>query len=55
MINAEVAALDTDDVQQLATVGIRIREAVAKQRFPANLEADIRAAYSRLVEDSGSA
>ena len=55
MINAEVAALDTDDVQQLATVGRRIREAVAKQRFPANLEADIRAAYSRLVEDSGSA
>ena len=55
MINAEAAALDTDDVQQLATVGRRIREAVAKQRFPANLEADIRAAYSRLVEDSGSA
>ena len=55
IINAEVAALDTDDVQQLTTVGSRIREAVAKQRFPANLEADIRAAYSRLVEDSGSA
>jgi pyruvate, water dikinase len=55
MINAEVAALDTDDVQQLTTVGRRIREAVAGQRFPANLEADIRAAYTRLVEDSGSA
>ena len=55
IINAEVAALDTDDVQQLTTVGSRIREAVAKQRFPANLEADIRAAYSRLVEHSDSA
>lgn len=55
MINAEVAALDTDDVQQLTAVGRRIREAVAGQRFPANLEADIRAAYTRLVEDSGSA
>jgi pyruvate, water dikinase len=55
MINAEVATLDTDDVQQLAAVGRRIREAVTRQRFPANLEADIRAAYTRLVEDSGSA
>ena len=55
MINAEVATLDTEDVQQLAAVGRRIREAVARQRFPANLEADIRAAYTRLVEDSGSA
>jgi pyruvate,water dikinase len=55
MINAEVATLDTDDVQQLAAVGRRIREAVTRQRFPANLEAGIRAAYTRLVEDSGSA
>src|SRR5215204_1067242 len=53
MINAEVAALDTDDVQRLTTVARRIREAVAGQRFPANLESDIRAAYSRLIEDSG--
>src|SRR5829696_7298676 len=55
MINAEVAGLDTDDVQRLTTVARRIREAVAGQRFPANLESDIRAAYSRLIEDSGSA
>jgi pyruvate, water dikinase len=54
MINSEVAALDTDDVQELTTVGRRIREAVAGQRFPANLETDIRAAYTKLVEDSGS-
>jgi pyruvate, water dikinase len=53
MINSEVAALDTDDVQQLTTVGRRIREAVAGQPFPTNLETDIRAAYTKLVEDSG--
>ena len=55
MINAELAALDPDDVEQLAAVGRRIREAVAEQPFPANLEADIRAAYARLSEDSGGA
>jgi pyruvate,water dikinase len=55
MINAELAALDPDDVAQLAAVGRRIREAVAKQPFPANLEADIRSAYARLAEDSAGA
>jgi pyruvate,water dikinase len=54
MINAELAALDTDDIQQLAAVGRRIREAVTRQPFPANLEADIRAAYARLADDSDS-
>ena len=43
MINAELAALDPDDVEQLALVGRRIRDAVARQSFR-NLEADIRAA-----------
>jgi phosphoenolpyruvate synthase/pyruvate phosphate dikinase len=45
MINVELAVLDTDDVAQLAAVGRRIREAVTKYALPANLEADIRAAY----------
>jgi pyruvate,water dikinase len=54
MINAELAALDTDDVQRLAAVGRKIREAVTRQPFPANLEADIRAAYTRLANDSDS-
>jgi pyruvate,water dikinase len=53
MINTELAALDPDNVEQLVAVGRRIRDAVAKQRFPANLEADIRTAYARLAEDSG--
>jgi pyruvate, water dikinase len=52
MINDELAALDTDDVAQLAAVGRRIREAVIRQPLPANLENDIRAAYSRLAGDS---
>ena len=52
MINAELAALDTDDVQQLAVVGRKIREAVTRQPFTADLEADIRAAYTRLANDS---
>ena len=55
MINTELAALDTDDVEQLAAVGRKIREAVTRQPFPANLEADIRTSYTRLAEDSGGA
>jgi pyruvate,water dikinase len=54
MITAELVALDTDDVQRLAAVGRKIREAVAQQPFPANLEADIRAAYTRLADDADS-
>ncbi|HEX5905430.1 MAG TPA: phosphoenolpyruvate synthase, partial [Propionibacteriaceae bacterium] len=53
MINAELAALDTEDVEQLAAVGRKIRSAVVRQPLPANLESDIRAAYSRLAGDSG--
>jgi pyruvate, water dikinase len=55
MINAELAALDTDDVEQLAAVGRKIREAVTGQPFPANLEADIRSAYTRLADESDGA
>ena len=48
-IRAELAGLDTDDVQRLAEVGSRIRAAVVEQPFPADLEADIRTAYDRLA------
>jgi len=44
--------LDTDDVRRLAEVGREIREAVVAQPFPEDLEADIRAAYDRLVSES---
>ncbi len=54
MINAELAALDTENVEQLAVVGSRIREAVIQQPLPADLEADIRKAYTRLAGESGS-
>jgi pyruvate, water dikinase len=52
IINAELATLDTEDVEQLAAVGRKIRSAVVRQPLPANLESDIRAAYSRLAGDS---
>ena len=54
MINAELAALDTENVEQLAVVGSRIREAVIRQPLPADLEADIRKAYARLAGESGN-
>lgn len=46
--------LDTEDVEQLATVGLAIREAVVKQPFPEDLEADIRAAFAKLVDGDDS-
>ena len=49
LISAELAGLDTDDVRRLAEVGGRIRAAVVDQRFPADLETDIRTAYDRLA------
>jgi pyruvate, water dikinase len=55
MINTELAALDAEGVGQLTAVGRRIREAMIRQPLPANLEADIRAAYTRLAGQSGNA
>ena len=48
-ISTALAGLDTDDVQELSRVGATIRRAVLEQPFPADLEADIRAAYARLA------
>ncbi len=48
-ISGKLAGLDTDDVQRLAVVGKEIREAVVKQPFPADLEAEIRNAYDKLA------
>ena len=50
-INAELSGLDTDDVRRLAEVGQHIRATVLEQPFPADLEADIRAAYAALAGD----
>ncbi|HET8915330.1 MAG TPA: phosphoenolpyruvate synthase [Propionibacteriaceae bacterium] len=49
MISAQLAGLNTDDVQRLAEVGSRIRAAVVEQPFQADLETDIRTAYDRLA------
>jgi len=51
LINERLGNLDTDDVQRLAAVGQEIRAAVVAQPFPADLDADIRAAYAQLSGD----
>ncbi|MEO9326030.1 phosphoenolpyruvate synthase [Nocardioides sp. C4-1] len=51
-ISEMLDGLDTDDVRRLAEVGREIRTAVVEQEFPADLEADIRAAYERLAGES---
>src|SRR3954465_9877037 len=52
-ISGLLDGLDTDDVRRLAEVGKEIRGAGVEQEFPEDLEADIREAYDRLVEESG--
>ena len=49
-IRAAVEALDVADVTELARVGATVREWIETQELPADLEADIRAAYQELVE-----
>ena len=48
-ISSALRDLDTDDTQALAEVGRTLREKVAGQPFPDDLEADIRSAYDALV------
>ena len=52
-INAQLSALDVDDVQTLARTGKAIREAVIKAPFPAALEKEIRSAYQQLLDEAG--
>ena len=54
-INSRLAALDVDDVQELARVGAEIRQEVQDRPFPADLEADIRSAYAELTADAPDA
>jgi pyruvate,water dikinase len=49
-ISEQLKALNTDDTRALAETGKAIREEVATQPFPEDLEADVRAAYERLVD-----
>ena len=50
-----MAGLDTDDVIQLADVGQAVRAAVIAQPLPADVEADVRAAYEQLAEGNPDA
>jgi len=52
-INAQLDALDVDDVVKLAKTGKAIREAVMQAPFPAALEAEIRTAYEQLLSEGG--
>jgi pyruvate, water dikinase len=54
-INAKLAALDTEDVRALATMGAEIRALVEAQPFPADLEKAIREAYATLSGGSATA
>src|SRR5215210_633829 len=48
-ISSRLRDLDTDDTQRLAEVGREIREEVANQPFPEDLERDVREAFGGLV------
>ncbi|MGO4340671.1 phosphoenolpyruvate synthase [Pedococcus sp. 2YAF34] len=52
-INGMLSSLDVEDTRALADVGGQLREAVERQPFPPDLEADIRTAYERLVGEHG--
>jgi pyruvate,water dikinase len=54
-INARLAALDTDDVNALAVAGAEIRALVESQPFPAEVEAEIRQAFTVLSGGSDKA
>ena len=49
-ISDKLRELDTDDTRALAEVGKAIRESVATQEFPEDLERDIREAFEKLVD-----
>jgi len=54
-IQTALDALDTDDLQALATTGLKIRSWVTAQPFPAELEVDIKAAFHVLNGNAISA
>ena len=53
-ISAALAELDVEDVVELARVGAQIRQWILDTPFPAELEADIKAAWDKLVADAGT-
>ncbi len=53
-INAALAALDVEDVVELARVGKEIRQWVLDTPFPPELDADIQVAWEKMVADAGT-
>ena len=53
-ISQALAALDVDDVTELARVGKEIRQWILETPFPAELNADIETAWNKMVADAGS-
>ncbi|MDK4531081.1 phosphoenolpyruvate synthase, partial [Kingella kingae] len=51
---AALAALDVDDVTELARVGKEIRQWILETPFPAELNADIETAWNKMVADAGT-
>ena len=49
-ISEQLKGLDTDDTRALAEVGKAIREEVATQTYPEDLETDVREAFEALVD-----
>ena len=53
-ISQALAALDVNDVTELARVGKEIRQWILETPFPAELDADIKTAWNKMVADAGS-
>ena len=53
-ISAALAALDVEDVIELARVGKEIRQWILDTPFPEQLDADIKTAWDKMVADAGS-
>ncbi|OSI22025.1 phosphoenolpyruvate synthase [Neisseria dumasiana] len=53
-ISAALAALDVEDVTELARVGKEIRQWILDTPFPEQLDADIKTAWDKMVADAGT-
>ena len=53
-ISQALAALDVNDVTELARGGKEIRQGILETPFPAELDADIETAWNKMVADAGS-
>ena len=54
-ISQALAKLDIEDVNELARVGKDIRQWIMDTPFPAKLDADLKTAWDKMVQDAGNA